>query len=79
MPKPRRYYTLVSSVSPGPWAVEFGDYSRAVVVQERDDMLDALDRDCNAPKVTLFRILTTDDSQAEIDSAVAALNAKARS
>ena len=38
---PRPYYTLLSTTSRGPakpWAVEFGDFARVVVVDEMRDM-----------------------------------------
>jgi hypothetical protein len=68
-PKARKYFTLVSR---GPddtrWAIEFGDYDRACVRQERDDMKDG--HYCDH----VFRILETADDQASIDAEVAKLN-----
>lgn len=65
----RRYFTLLSR---GPddtrWAIEFGDYKRGVVKQERDDMKDGDYCD------HAFRIIETDDAQSAIDAAVFALN-----
>ncbi|WP_316235074.1 MULTISPECIES: hypothetical protein [unclassified Bradyrhizobium] len=66
---PRNYYTLVSRETKGsPWVIEFGDYSRAVVADERNDMKDGDYCD------HAFKILTTLDDQASIDAAVAELN-----
>lgn len=50
------------------WAIEFGDYSKADVKQERKDILDKGDL-----KAHEAIIVTTDDDQASITAAVAAL------
>jgi hypothetical protein len=73
----RTYYTLVSrnwaSQYDSTWAIEFGDYDRSVVQAERDDYRD------HGCKARNLRIISSGDSQAEINAAVAALNAEARS
>lgn len=70
MSKRRVYYTLLSR---GPddtrWAIEFGDYDRNAVRDERDDMKDG--HYCDHA----FKIITTGETQAEIDAEVARLNA----
>jgi len=68
----RPYYSLLSrSSATDPWVIEFGDYIRAVVSQERDDM-----KDDYANKGLVYKIIKTHDGQAFIDSAAAALNGK---
>ncbi len=73
MARARTYYTLVSK---GPddtrWAIEFGDYDRNTVRDERDDMKDGDYCDHR------FKIITTNDDQASIDAAVAELNGDAQ-
>lgn len=73
MAKRRTYYTLLSR---GPddtrWAIEFGDYDRSVVRDEKDDMKDGDYCD------HAFKIITTLDDQASIDAAVAELNGAAQ-
>lgn len=65
----KTYYTLLSRENKqSRWAIEFGDYSRAVVRQERDDMKDGAYCDY------AFKIIETSDAQVSIDAAVAALN-----
>ncbi len=67
--KTKTYYTLLSRENKqARWAIEFGDYSRSVVRQERDDMKDGAYCDY------AFKIIETSDAQASIDAAVAALN-----
>ena len=65
----RPYFTLVSfdrtDDSPA-WAVEFGDYDRQCVVDERDDLNDG-------DPTRRFKIITSADDQASINEAVAAL------
>ena len=71
MAKRRAYFTLLSK---GPdddrWSIEFGDYDRNTVRDERDDMKDGHYCDHR------FRIIETGDTQAELDAAVALLNAR---
>jgi hypothetical protein len=66
----RTYYTLLSREPHSKrWCIEFGDYSRSVVRQERDDMKDGDYCD------HAFKIIETGETQAEIDAEVARLNA----
>lgn len=65
---PRTYYTLCVSYD-GRWAGHFGDYSRAVVEQELDDV-----RDSQGIRKKDLRIITTGETQAAIDEAIHALN-----
>lgn len=73
MAKARTYYTLLSR---GPddtrWAIEFGDYDRATV---RDELNDLKDGDYCDHR---FIIMPTPDDQASIDAAVAQLNGAAQ-
>lgn len=66
----KKYYTLLIRHSKNdPWAIDFGDYSRSVVEEERqmnDDW-----RPCPQQK-----IIRTGDTQQEIDAAVRKLNSK---
>jgi hypothetical protein len=66
----RKYFTLLAiDGTPGcPWAVEFGSYDGTEVDAERDDYLD------RGWKRKELMIVTTGDTQAEIDAVVAALN-----
>ncbi|WP_085025256.1 hypothetical protein [Ensifer aridi] len=66
----RKYHTLVAiDGSPGcPWAIEFGDYDLETVKDEYADMRD------RGWKAKELKIITTGDTQAEIDAAVAKLN-----
>lgn len=57
------YYTLLVRES-GRWVPAFGDYLRAVVVEEQEDSYS----ECQA------RLIATDDNQAAIDRAVGSLN-----
>lgn len=67
----RKYYTLCERTPGQLWAPQFGDYSKAVVVQERADMKDS----GSFIKGTEFTIITTSGSQQMISEAVAQLNA----
>lgn len=71
MAKP--YFTLVFNEGPHlsePWAIAFGDYDKAVVEQERDDLMDSW----GAAKKH-FKVIRTDSAkQALIDAEVAKLN-----
>jgi hypothetical protein len=70
MSKRRVYYTLLSREPHSKrWVIEFGDYDRNVVRDERDDMKDGDYCD------HAFKIITTGETQAEIDAEVARLNA----
>lgn len=65
----KQYHTLLSRPNKQhTWHIEFGDYSRSCVEDERNDMREGADRG------TQFKIITTDDQQASIDAAVAKLN-----
>ena len=59
----KTYYTLVV-LEDGTWAIAFGDYSRAVVAQEREDSYP--DDKC--------KIIKTDHAQSAIETGVARLN-----
>lgn len=64
------YYTLlVRSDRNQPWEIHFGDYSRAVAMQERDDVVDGGEVGRNNTCV-----ITTGDQQDEINAAVRSLN-----
>lgn len=69
----RKYYTLVSKekTKNARWAIEFGDYVRSVVVDERDNMKF---EDFATDAKTQYKIISTSDQQADIDAAVRALN-----
>jgi hypothetical protein len=65
-----KYYSLlIREPNSFLWGVQFGDYSKAVVEQERRDSY----RD--TPKKNTL-IITTGETQAEIDMAVKLLNDK---
>lgn len=65
----RIYYTLVSreKKTDAKWCIEFGDYDRKVVVQEREDS--------KQPK-TEYQILKTLETQKSVNDAVNELNNK---
>lgn len=67
------YYTLlIRDDKTSPWRIEFGDYSKSVVQDERDDI-----HYNNGDKLTDMMIIETDNSgQRVIDAAVAKLNKK---
>jgi hypothetical protein len=65
----RKYYLLLQRID-GRWTVQFGDYDRAVVAQEGQDMRD----DFEAVRKKDLTIICTGPKQADIDAAVAALN-----
>jgi hypothetical protein len=64
----KKYYTLVVRVPTETWGPEFGDYSRAVVAQEKDNIRK------DWPRGTEFKIIATDGRQASINEAVRKLN-----
>jgi hypothetical protein len=79
MAKARKYYTLVSQRLRREWCIEFGDYDRQTVVEEREDILDGLEHsDDPADQLVLFKIITTADDQDAIEAAVAKLNGVAQ-
>jgi hypothetical protein len=65
----KNYYTLAVRDA-GLWSPQFGDYHRSVVVEERTYMVDSEEcTDCDC------KIVRSGDAQADIDAAIAALNA----
>jgi hypothetical protein len=62
----KAYYTLVIKER-GKWFIQFGDYSKAAVKQEREGSYG----DCASWE---WRIIKTGDTQAEIEAAVDVLN-----
>ncbi|CAM0027702.1 hypothetical protein VPHD530_0013 [Vibrio phage D530] len=62
------YYTLCINYN-GVWTPEFGDYHKATVVEERTESYWEIPRGC-------ARIITTEDTQEDINKAVAKLNIK---
>lgn len=70
----RTYYTLVTrdwndgAKAMGPWTPQFGDYDREVVQDEREEYL-------NEYAASDLKIVTSGDTQAEIDERIAKLNA----
>jgi hypothetical protein len=70
----RRYFTLLTRESKSEqWGIQFGDYSRCLVVDEA-----RAQRDSFAPKKLFTKIIETYDSQREIDSVVADMNLELR-
>lgn len=67
----RPYHVLLERDDTGkPWRVQFGDYDRETVEDERRDTQDnGVPRHC-------LKIITTGEGQADIDASVAALNEK---
>jgi hypothetical protein len=59
----KKYYSLVT-LENGLWAVQFGDYDKQVVKQEKQDSYHG----------TKSRIITTEETQESIDKAVKLLN-----
>lgn len=66
----RRYHTLAVRED-GRWAPQFGDYDRETVEAERDDYRHG----SQGIKARDLRIVTTGPTQADIDAAIAKLNA----
>lgn len=62
----RKYHSLLLRTD-GRWGVEFGDYDRQCVADERDEY----SRDYPARDL---KIITTGDAQADINAAVEKLN-----
>lgn len=77
-PKNRPYFLLCERFADtGLWAEQFGDYSRAVVTQERRDVLDSF----SSPKITarnLRVIQSASVSRDDCHQAIAALNRATR-
>lgn len=71
MARNRSYYTLLVRESErDPWAIHFGDYDRDTVEDER-----YIERHAGDYAAINIRIITTGDTQAEIDAEVDRLNA----
>jgi len=70
----RVYYTLAvyPKAEGQQWSPQFGDYDKAVVVQEMHDTK----RDW--PKGSKFRVIKTGDSQADVNAGIDALNSLMR-
>ncbi len=69
--KRRPYHTLLLREQQGqPWSIEFGDYDRTVVDQEMRDRKDAYDH----TRKRKYLIITTGETEAEIRTAVDAMN-----
>lgn len=63
------YYLVLARYTPtSPWAIEFGDYDKRTAT---DEVMDAA---AHYPAARLLKVAS--DLQADIDAAVAALNAK---
>ena len=72
----RKYHTIVQfNIEAKTWQPQFGDYDRQVVVDERDDMLCGYNCGVMLRKKDL-KIITTGPDQADIDAAIAKLNAE---
>lgn len=73
----RRYFILATrDGDTAPWAVEFGDYSRDVVAEERTDWLDHFDDNGKWRLARNARVITCGDTQAEIDAVIRKINAE---
>lgn len=69
----RRYHSLLVREG-GRWGIEYGSYDRSEMEEERGDMIDPLNVERRLARDV--RIITTGETQAEIDAAVARLNAE---
>jgi len=67
----RTYYSLLVREPDGLWAPQFGDFDRAVVAQEGDDMKES----GSWVKGSKLKIIAHVSGQAELNKAVAELNA----
>lgn len=67
------YFTLIEHDGSA-WHAQFGDYDRATVVDEMGDILNSAGH-VGSRKVNV-RIITSGDTQSEIDAAIAAYNSK---
>lgn len=77
MPRTRFYYTLLvrSNETDAPWEIEFGDYDRSVVLDERSDWLDHYDEhDKKRLKKNTLLVTTPDASIGAINDVVFKLN-----
>lgn len=72
----RKYYTLLSKgledYHNGEWVIEYGSYVRGDCIDEQSH---AASNAANAQERIKFKIITTGDTQSEINEAVAKLNA----
>lgn len=68
----RKYFTLAQRIE-GVWYPQFGDYDRAVVDQERQDW-----RDAGTALASDLRVISSGARQADINAAIAKLNAAAQ-
>lgn len=67
----RRYFTLLTRESKNAkWAIEFGDYDRQTVADERDSL-----RDSSEKRIHTLIIQTTDE-QSDIEATVRGINGK---
>lgn len=68
----RRYHTLlIRENAAAPWAIHFGDFDRETVEQEAADMRDGHEAVARKNQ----KVISTGAAQADIDAAVAKLNA----
>jgi hypothetical protein len=67
----RKYYTLAVKSVDNIWGPDFGDYNRKVVAQEMADRRESGDYDSDE-----MQVISSGDSQAEINAAIAELNAQ---
>lgn len=67
MGKVKSYHSLLVKEN-GKWSVQFGDYSKQVVIDEQQDMKESYG------KAYVSKIITTNPDQASIDEAVQSLN-----
>lgn len=72
----RKYYTLVEKDYDSQWTIQFGDYDRETVEQERDDIWESMIERFHGSKARTFKIVSSADDQHSIDSAVAVLNGR---
>ena len=70
--KTQKYYTLVGLNTDHVWEIIFGDYDREVIEDEKSDQEDA---DCSDDYLS-FKIIKTNEAQADIEFAVKRLNEK---
>jgi len=67
----KTYYTLVTrDDDKSPWAIHFGDYDRATVADEADDLYD----EGLGVRRKNLKIVKSGDRQADIDAVVRRLN-----
>jgi hypothetical protein len=69
MTKTKSYYSLLI-LQDGKWCIHFGDYDRQVVEDEKQDFQESYGAACK------MKIISTGDSQPDIDAKVAELNSK---